>query len=472
MDEHTLSDKKILIVDDIKENIDVLGEVLSQYKRTVALNGERALKIATEKKPDIILLDVMMPEMDGFEVCRRLKADDTTKDIPVIFVTAKNQIEDEVRGLELGAVDFISKPISPPVVLARIKNHLELQESRRKITQKNDELKATLNDLHNTQNQLIHSEKMAALGQLIAGVAHEINTPLGAISSSNKMMSYDLDFIIFEMPKICKNMTDEMNNMLFTLLEIDSNKTDTLSSKDERKIKKELVSQLDSKGIKNSNDIAENLIKIGVYELSGKVKEFIVDTAFFNVLNIASKISAIRYSNKIIAMAIDKVSKIVFSLKNFSRFDSEGKSELCDIHESIDAVLMLYGHSLSHGIEVIKNYNMSQLVSVVKDQINQVWTNLIHNAIQAMDGQGKITIKTYVEDQYAVVSIRDEGKGIPPEIRDKIFNAFFTTKPPGEGTGLGLDIVSRIINNHKGKIEFESEVGVGTEFKVYIPLVV
>jgi len=214
------------------------------------------------------------------------------------------------------------------------------------------------------------------------------------------------------------------------------------------------------------------LIKIGIYELSGKVKEFINDPAFFNVLNIASKISAIRYSNKIIATAIDKVSKIVFSLKNFSRFDSEGKSELCDIHESIDAVLMLYGHSLSHGIEVIKDYNMSQLVSVVKDQINQVWTNLIHNAIQAMDGQGKITIKTYVEDQYAVVSIRDEGKGIPPEIRDKIFNAFFTTKPPGEGTGLGLDIVNRIINNHKGKIEFESEVGVGTEFKVYIPLVV
>jgi signal transduction histidine kinase len=89
-----------------------------------------------------------------------------------------------------------------------------------------------------------------------------------------------------------------------------------------------------------------------------------------------------------------------------------------------------------------------------------------------MGGKGKITIKTYVQDQTAIVSIRDEGQGIPPEIKDKIFNAFFTTKAEGEGTGLGLDIVKRIINNHDGKIEFESEVGVGTEFKVYIPLMV
>ncbi len=136
-----LAAARILIVDDTPENIDLLGELLSGYKRSVALNGEKALKIATgPNTPDLILLDVMMPGMDGFEVCRRLKADEKTRDIPVIFITAKNSVEDETQGLELGAVDFIPKPISPPVVLARVKNHLRLKFFSQMLKSKNLEL--------------------------------------------------------------------------------------------------------------------------------------------------------------------------------------------------------------------------------------------------------------------------------------------------------------------------------------------
>lgn len=133
-------DFKILIVDDTPENIDVLGSVLNEYKKFVALNGEKALKLAESKLPDLILLDIMMPGMDGFEVCQRLKENPVTQNIPVIFITAKNSIEDETKGLELGAVDFISKPISPPSVLARVKNHLELQQSRKVLADQNDKL--------------------------------------------------------------------------------------------------------------------------------------------------------------------------------------------------------------------------------------------------------------------------------------------------------------------------------------------
>lgn len=134
-------DQRILIVDDALENVEILGSILSTYKRSVALNGEKALKIAfSENKPDLILLDVMMPGMDGFEVCKRLKEDPTTKDIPVIFITAKSEVEDETKGLELGAVDFIPKPISPPVVLARVKNHLELKMARQSLELSNKEL--------------------------------------------------------------------------------------------------------------------------------------------------------------------------------------------------------------------------------------------------------------------------------------------------------------------------------------------
>ncbi|MBV6511844.1 MAG: Chemotaxis response regulator protein-glutamate methylesterase [Ignavibacteriaceae bacterium] len=134
------SNSTILIVDDAPENITILGEVLQGYKKLVALNGEKALQIIQTKKPDLILLDIVMPGMDGFEVCRRLKEDPETKDIPVIFITGQTDISDETRGLDLGAVDFIPKPISAPVVLARVNNHLELSINRRQLAEQNKKL--------------------------------------------------------------------------------------------------------------------------------------------------------------------------------------------------------------------------------------------------------------------------------------------------------------------------------------------
>jgi len=140
---NTTTDARVLIVDDAPENVDILGDILKDYKRSVALNGERALKIASgSTPPDIILLDIMMPGMDGFEVCQKLKENPITKDIPVIFITGKSEVEDEARGLTLGAVDFIPKPISRPVVLARVKNHLELSLARKKLAEQKDQLQA------------------------------------------------------------------------------------------------------------------------------------------------------------------------------------------------------------------------------------------------------------------------------------------------------------------------------------------
>ena len=129
----------VLVVDDSPENIDLLGDVLNQdYKIKVALNGEKALKIArTEKPPDIILLDIMMPGMDGYEVCRRLKSNAKTQDIPVIFVTSMNEVEDETKGLELGAIDYITKPIRSRIVQSRIKSHIELKDARESLKNQN-----------------------------------------------------------------------------------------------------------------------------------------------------------------------------------------------------------------------------------------------------------------------------------------------------------------------------------------------
>ena len=167
--ETSVQQETVLVVDDTPDNITLMSNLLKDlYKVKIANNGEKALKIAgSEKPPDLILLDIMMPEMDGYEVITRLKADETTRDIPVIFLTAKVEVEDEKRGLELGAVDYITKPISPPIVLARVRNHLDLKKARDFLKDKNrileEEVRQRTREVAAVQDVTIHA--MASLAE-------------------------------------------------------------------------------------------------------------------------------------------------------------------------------------------------------------------------------------------------------------------------------------------------------------------
>ncbi len=158
----------ILIVDDTPENIDVLRGILSErYKIKAAVDGEKALRICAKSPPDLILLDVMMPGMDGYEVCQHLKADEATASIPVIFVTAKGEVEDEMRGFLLGAVDYITKPVSPPLVLARVKTHLALYDQNReleyRVLERTAEIQALNQEIEETQKEVVFT--MGAIGE-------------------------------------------------------------------------------------------------------------------------------------------------------------------------------------------------------------------------------------------------------------------------------------------------------------------
>ncbi len=177
-------DAKLLLVDDERKNLDVLIGVLEPlgYDIVVALEGATALDLARQVSPDLILLDVMMPGIDGYETCKKLKADPVTQSIPVIFLTAKVETEDIVKGFELGAADYVFKPFKAPELLARVTTHLELKFGREK-------LEGALRELRVAQDHLVMQEKMAALGKLVAGVSHELNTPMGSVLSMRDTLS-------------------------------------------------------------------------------------------------------------------------------------------------------------------------------------------------------------------------------------------------------------------------------------------
>jgi len=338
-----------------------------------------------------------------------------------------------------------------------------------KVEEKTLELSQALEHLKKTQNQLIQSEKMAALGQLIAGVAHEINTPLGAVRSSVMNISKILDQTLNTMPGFFRQLPDEYHNPFFGLIEKSLRKDTNASSKEERRFRRSLVSSMDGHGLKDTDTIADILVDMGIYDDIEPFLPLLGNNESLSILQMAYKLSGLRRSTQIIGTATDRASKVVFALKSFARFDSSGKPIRADIAEGIETVLTLYHNQIKTGVEVIRNYEELPPVLCYPDELNQVWTNLIHNALQAMENKGKLTISLYRKDDSVVADITDSGKGIPDEIMDRIFEPFFTTKPSGEGSGLGLDIVKKIIAKHHGEITAESRPG-KTTFSVRIPV--
>jgi signal transduction histidine kinase len=405
----------ILIVDDTPTNLKVLFTLLNQsgFKVSIAKSGESALEKVKEVLPDLILLDVMMPGIDGFETCRRLKADPRTKDIPVIFMTVLSEVVDKVKGLNLGAVDYITKPIEQDEVLARINVHLELRKA---------------------QLRLVQEEKMSALGQLVAGVAHEINNPVNFIYG---------------------NLTHA------------------------RQYTDDLLKVLDLYETNTPEPIPEVLTFSEEIDL-----EFLKDD-----------LPQLLHSMQVGA---ERILGIVRSLQVFSRLDRAERRPV-NLHESLDSTLMLLSSRLRTksqrpdfrrpDIEVVKEYGELPLVECNAGELNQVFMNLLANAIDAInekidheentqqpDSQGvtpRIRILTEVtEDQTKVViRITDNGIGMSEEVRQMIFEQFFTTKPVGQGTGLGLSITHQIVvAKHGGTLEVNSARGEGSEFVITLPV--
>ena len=270
----------------------------------------------------------------------------------------------------------------------------------------NSELTRALEDLKATQSQLIHQEKMASLGQLVAGVAHELNNPIA--------------FIYANYPHL-----EEYVSTLFNLLDA------------MRHLPLPVDSQQQMEAIYTKVDIGflrEDLLSIIRGGKSGTAR----------------------------------IREIVSSLRSFSHL-GEAEVKMASLEDGINDTLALLQHQFKTRIEVVRNYNLNTSVLCRPGQLNQVFMNILSNAIQAINGTGTITINTRREDNWAIVEISDTGGGIPPDVMNHIFDPFFTTKQVGDGTGLGLSISHGIIEDHGGRIEVNSEVGRGTIFTLYIP---
>ena len=350
-------------------------------------------------------------------------------------------------------------------------NFEELQTTQEELQRQKIEVERTLRELKSTQSQLIHSEKMATLGQLVANIAHEINTPLGAIRSSAGGIEQTLTETLPVLPEFLSALPQNELKIFNKAVKFSAESNVSLSSREQRALKYDLIETLDSyKDIQYKNRFADLLVDSGLYKDSDMVKAILKTNNPYSLLQTIHHISSIIRSNQTIQMATERASKIIFALKNFSHQDQNGKKTKTDVNKSIENTLILYHNQIKHGIDVQKNLNELPQIMGYPDELVQVWTNLIHNAIQAMKNEGTLTVKSEKKGTNILVTIGDTGTGIPKEAQERVFDAFFTTKKAGEGSGLGLDIVKKIVEKHNGKIWFESEEGKGTKFFVELPL--
>jgi len=414
----------ILIVDDKLENIRFLSSFLlsQQYQVRKAISGQAALTAAKTIPPDLILLDISMPEMNGYEVCEILKRNPQTSQVPIIFLSAGDNVADKVRGFQVGGVDYITKPFQLEEVLVRVQTQLTIRQLQKSLEEKNKKLNQALDTLKSNQVILIQKEKMATLRKVVAGVAHEINNPLSFISCNIEPIR-------------------EYKNNLFKLVALYQQK----------------YSAPDAEIDKLLEDLELTFLSSDFDKILASMKN-----------------------------GTERISTVVLALRIFTRLDESGVKQIniheCIDTTLILLKQRLFIERIRTEIDVQKEYTHLPPITCFGEQLNQVIFNLLCNAIDAIEAKltqkpshlyhPQISIRTQVtDDRQLMIRIKDNGIGMTEETKAQIFQPFFSTKPAGRGLGLGLATSQRIIEEtHRGLLSYESVVNEGTEFVIQIPI--
>lgn len=457
---------QILVVDDNRVNRLKLKRLLEQQGHEVALaeNGREALGMLGERPFDVVLLDLIMPEMDGFAVLQAIRANASLRDIVVIIISTLDEMESIVRCIKMGAEDYLPKPFDPVLLKARLETSLEKKKLR------------DLERVYLQQELLLRqNEKLATLGKLSAGVAHELNNPAAAAySSADNLMGAIERLQQAQLRLDTYGLSTSQEAELSALLQRAANRVkepltlDALSRSDQQD---EVEDWLSRQGVADPWDYAPDLVSLGYDATALRRLEATFSraqlpaivawvSATFTLYSLAQEISD----------SAGRIVAIVKALKSYTYMD-QSPAQLLDVHEGLLSTLTMLGHKLKGGVTVRHDFapNLPR-ISAYGSELNQVWTNLIDNAIAAMSGKGELTLRTRQEGDWLVVEVEDNGPGIPEAAQAKIFDPFFTTKAPGEGTGLGLNIAHNIIvQKHGGQLTVDSRPG-RTCFQVRLPL--
>lgn len=428
----------ILVVDDTPDNVRFLSKILMEYGYRVrkAINGTMALTAVETQRPDLILLDIKMPDLDGYEVCQRLKENPPTAEIPVIFLSAWSDTHSKVKGFEVGGVDYITKPFQFEEVIARIETQLTITRLQSQLKQQNADLRQTLQELHQTQDKLVQEQKMASLGRFVAGVSHEINNPVS--------------FIACNIPPA-----------------------------------EHYIAQLTSLVRAYQEDTPEPTERIRTL-----AEEIDLDFALSDLKKIFRSIRN----------GAERIQTIVLALRIFSRLDEADfkpvdlhdgiNSTLVLLQHRLDDLKP--AHSCVSGVQVHKDYGDLPLVTCNAKYVNQAMFNLIENAINALERRSPTTtttpdappsldswvptlwIRTRMDDQNRVsIHIKDNGIGIHPDQVPYLFDPLFKNYQDSSAQhfGLGLHTAYQIIvEQHHGTITCQSTPNEGTEFMISLPI--
>lgn len=407
-------DRRLLIVDDDEDLREIFSLQLGEsYLCDTASSADEALARMAYESYALVISDVMMPGRNGVELLREIMI--RHPETAVVMVSGVDRPQRVLDAVRLGAYDYLIKPCDLSVLSMAVERALErralLRAARQyklNLERRNEELRRSKAELERLQGQIIQSEKMASLGQLAAGVAHELNNPAGYLYGNIELLA-------------------ESARGLERLLAL----YDAVPLPD---------------------------------EIAGKVKALKEETDYENALaDLGSIIADCREG-------AERIRDVVQNLRTFSRLD-EAEFKKVDIHEGIESTLRLLArYYTAENVRLVREYGDLPLVDCYAGQLNQVWLNLLVNAAYAVRRGGEVRIETRREGDTAVVAVSDTGDGIAPEHLPRIFDPFFTTKPVGEGTGLGLSVTYGIVERHQGRIAVASCPGDGTTFTVTLPV--